>query len=53
MAATPNRGIRIAIDVSYSANQLIRNTSVLMQDREEVHLPIALETRGVGEWKMM
>lgn len=52
MAATQDRGIRIAIDVSCCANRLLGNTIVLMRDREEAHLPIALETREVEEWKM-
>lgn len=52
MAVTQDRGIRIAIDVSCSANRLLGNTIVLMRDREEVHLPIALVTREAEEWKM-
>ena len=53
MAATQDRGIRIAIDVSCDTNRLLGNTIVLMRDRGEVRLPIALETQGVEKWKMI
>ena len=54
MAATRDRGIRKAIDVSYNANRRRGNTIiVLMSCREEVHSPIALEIRAVEEWKMI
>lgn len=53
MAVTRDRGIRIAIDVSCSAHRLLSNNMVLMQDREEVHSPTALETQAVEKWKMI
>ena len=53
MAATRERGIRIAIDVSCNAYRVLSNSIVLMLDREEVHSLIALETQGVEEWKMI
>ena len=52
MAATRDRGIRIAIDVSGNADRLLSGTSILILDREGVHSLIVLETREVEEWKM-
>lgn len=52
MAATRDRGIRIAIDVSCNEHRLLSNTLVLILNREEVHSPIALGTQEVERWKM-
>lgn len=53
MAVTRDRGIRIAIDVSFNAHRLLSKKMVLMQDREEALSPTALETQGVERWKMI
>ena len=52
MAATRDRGIRIAIDVSGNAYRLVSGTFILKLDREEVHSLIVLETREAERCKM-